>query len=277
MRGSTRRGRRRSRRRARYRPQSHSRVFWVMCLFLQGASQANPERRRRVVLSWARAAHNTRSVSWAGPQFQVGLDLAVEVVVRCDPGGLRGGGPVVRLDGGAKGPGGIEEARLHGPDGDLEGDGDLRLAPSQVVVKHDDRPLVGRQAPESPIQAIPIRDEDVGSAMPAMSIGSTRRWRSSGDLGRPRGSRPARGSGEPRSNRSGSGGSEGLARLREGSLDASSARWRSRRIRYAIARSRSPAMAIRPAYASSSPWFARSTRVDPCRPPSRVPKRTLHP
>ena len=48
-------------------PTSHRRVFCVICVFLHGASQASPGRRRRVVLSWARAAQSTRSASSAGP------------------------------------------------------------------------------------------------------------------------------------------------------------------------------------------------------------------
>jgi hypothetical protein len=48
-------------------PTSHSRVCWFIFPFLHGVGQANPERRRRVVLSWARAARSTRSASSAGP------------------------------------------------------------------------------------------------------------------------------------------------------------------------------------------------------------------
>src|SRR6185369_11564849 len=48
-------------------PAASSRVLWVMGLSLHGASQASPARRRRVVLSWARAAQSTRSASSTGP------------------------------------------------------------------------------------------------------------------------------------------------------------------------------------------------------------------
>jgi hypothetical protein len=49
--------------------------------------------------------------------------------------------------------------------------GDLWLTPAQVVVEHDDRPLVGRKTPEAAIEAIPIGDR-----------GHRVRW--SGDLDR---------------------------------------------------------------------------------------------
>ena len=64
------------------------------------------------------------------------------------------GGPVVRLDGGTQGSRCVEEAGLHRPDREFESASDLRLAPSQVVMEDDDRPLFGRKSAEAAVQAI---------------------------------------------------------------------------------------------------------------------------
>jgi len=55
---------------------------------------------------------------------------------------------------------GVMESRAGGAGWDAERVGDLGWGIARVVVEHEDRPLLGRQASESPFELIPIGDPE---------------------------------------------------------------------------------------------------------------------
>ena len=171
-------------------------------------------------------------------------------------------GACVRLERGPHRAVGVMQSGADRARRDAEDLGDLRWGVAREMVQGEHDPLVGRQPPESAFELVPVGDREDSSGAAGPSIGSSRR------LATRRRSRPAwrmqtliRSFWSHASNRSGS---RSACRSRQAitsaSWKASSARSTSRRIRCAIANSRSARGRTRSTYASRSPRWAASTR-----------------
>ena len=165
---------------------------------------------------------------------------------------------------------GVEQTGAGGPRRDAERLGDLGRGIAQVVVQHEDRPLIGRQPTKATLKLVPIGEGEQVIGRGRSVDGSSRRLtarRRSRDasrmqtLTRSRRSHASNRSGSRRPRRS-------RQAITSASCRASSARSMSRRIWIAIPNSRSERERTRSMKAAWSPRRAAVTRSRSIRLPS---------